>query len=187
MKITLTKNEMLGRCRLAEGFEHLRSDCTVEATAGVALDPLLAEELRRRYTELLAQGPRELLVVEDMGATMGEAAYHSGGTGIIRLPADCVRLFEISLEGWERPAAVEPAKGLEAMLMRADNAYTAPTTDRPSAALGSDGRTVYVHPASGSRRVTLARGVRDPGPEKYTLEEAGLSWIFERMNTDNLL
>ncbi|MDE6277240.1 MAG: hypothetical protein K2M06_03945 [Muribaculaceae bacterium] len=187
MKITLSKNEMLGRFRLAGGFEHLRSDCTIEATAGVALDALLAEQLRRRYTELLSEGPRELLVVEDMSATAGEASYHSGGTGVVRLPADCARLFEISLEGWERPAAVAPAEALEALLMRGDNAYTAPTAERPSAAMGADGRTVYVHPASGSRKITLARGVRDPGPDKYTLEEAGLSWIFERMKTDFML
>ncbi|MDE6310519.1 MAG: hypothetical protein K2L96_01715 [Muribaculaceae bacterium] len=187
MKITLSKGEMLERFRLAGGFEHLRSDCAIEATDGVDINALIEEQLRRIYTELLLTGPRELTAPEEFGATMKDAAYLGTNTGLVELPADVVRVYEIKLESWETTADVKDAEEAEALKMRADNQYTAPTTRYPAAATGSDGRTIVVSPAGSPRTVSMARGVRDPGPDKYTLEEAGLSWIFERMKTDFML
>lgn len=178
---------MLERFRLAGGFEHLRSDCVIEATDGVALNGLLEEQMRRVYTELLLNGPRELTASEDVSECLPDAVYHGTNTGRIELPADVVRVYEIKLESWEATAEVQGPDESEALRMLADNAYTAPTTHSPAATTGMDGRTIIVSPAWSPRGVVYARGVRDPGPDKYTLEEAGLTWIFERMKTEFLL
>ena len=61
MKLTLTRSEMLERRRLAGGFEPLRTDCTVEDTAGTDVDALLESQLRQRYLELLDHGDISLL------------------------------------------------------------------------------------------------------------------------------
>lgn len=183
MKITLSKGEMLKRFRLAGGLEPLRSDCTVELTDGVALDQMLEEALRRGYAELLARAPQELLATEDVGAALTTVRAGREGLGIVSLPDGCVRLFEIEMEGWDRPAAVEGPEGLAGMLMSLDNVFTTGTPERPRAALGPDGRTVYVHPLT-ARKVAGARGVLDPGPEKFTLDEAGLSELFDKIKIE---
>ena len=177
---------MLERFRLAGGFEHLRSDCVIEATDGVDMNGLIEEQLRRVYTELLLTGPRELTVAEDVAAELSDASYLGFNLGRVELPADVVRVFEIKLESWDTPADVRPAEERDDLRMRADNAYTTPKTRYPAAVASEDGRTITVSPAGSPRTVVYARGVRDPGPDKYTLEEAGLTWIFERMKTDFL-
>ena len=81
MKIILSKDEMLERFRLAGGLEHLRSDCAVEVTDGVDLDGMLAEQLRRRYAELLSSGRPELLVSEDVAGALSEVNALREGLG----------------------------------------------------------------------------------------------------------
>lgn len=183
MKIILSKDEMLERFRLAGGLEHLRSDCTVEITDGVDLDGMLAEQLRRRYAELLAEGPPELLVTEEAGGALTDVRPLREGLGDVVLPDGCVRVLEIRMEGWARPAAVEPAEALGALMMSLDNVYTRCAPEYPRAVLGPDGRHVYVHPMTG-RKVLSARGVLDPGPERFVVQEAALSRLFDKIKIE---
>lgn len=183
MVITLSKGEMLERFRLAGGFGHIRSDCAVEITDGVDLDGIIAEQLRRRYTELLSGGERASLAVTDLSPHLTEFRRLREGLGVLVLPADCTRLFDIQLEGWTRPAAVEPEDALAGLHMSLANVYTSPSPEQPRAVLGPGGREVYVHPLMACKAVS-AMGVLDPGPEKYVLEESALTQLFESVNIE---
>lgn len=183
MKTTIPKSEMAARYRLFAGLVHSREDCTVEYTDGLALDAMIGDSLRRAYVRLLREAPRGLLAVEDVASAFGSPESLREGLAVLRLPEACVRLFELRLEGWTRPAEVEPSEALPAMLMAADNIYTSPAPGAPRAVLGPDGRSVYLHPMT-SRAVTLARGVLDPGPERFTLDEAALTPLFQSIDLD---
>ena len=183
MKIILSKDEMLERFRLARGLEPLRSDCAVEVTDGVDLDGMLAEQLRRRYAELLSSGRPELLVSEDVAGALSEVNALREGLGEVVMSDACARVLEIRLDGWTRPATVEPPEALGALMMSLDNVYTRCAPEYPRAVQGPDGRRIYVHPLM-TRRVVSARGVLDPGPERFVVQEAALSELFDKIKIE---
>ena len=80
MKLVLTKEEMLKRRRIAGGFEPLRTDCTVEDTAGVDINAVLESELRAKYLHLLDHGPVEMLAADEVAASTAVTDYVDGGS-----------------------------------------------------------------------------------------------------------
>ena len=79
MKLILTREEMLARRRLAGGFEPLRTDCTVEETAGTDINAMLELQLSCRYLELLDTADPALLAPEDVAADTAVTPYTHGG------------------------------------------------------------------------------------------------------------
>lgn len=185
MKISLSKGEMLERVRLAGCLEHLRTDFSLESADGLALDRLLEEQVRRRYTEHLLYGPVELQHVEECASGIMCARVHLS-LGRCILSDSCVRLVSVTMPGWERPAAVEPASSLDNFLAALDNDFTQPDAANPRAVMHPDGRSVYVVPYESGARPTAARGIMDPGPEKYVLREEALSSIINSIKIQEL-
>ncbi len=173
MKLSLTRAQMLERRRLAGGLEPLRSDCSIEYTDGIDVDRLLEQDLRARYVWMLDHADLSCLAVEAVTGVK-ESIAPSGGTRL-RLPAACRRALVVEIEGWERSAKVLPAAMFDKILSWQDNTFRAATARRPIAVSGSDG-DIFAWP--GGQLITL-KGIVDPGPEKYILDESGLKYLLE--------
>lgn len=170
MKLSLTREEMLVRRRLAGGFEPLRTDCTVEETAGVDIDALLEQQLRARYLELLDTATEEFLAPADVASGTLVEPYSDGGSLLIP-PSGCRRVLRVRMEGWEKAADVRPAADSPAVAARQRNPYTAATASMP-VALALPGGKVAVWPGGAVRTVCA---VSDAGPEVYNVDERAVA------------
>lgn len=178
MKLTLSRQEMLKRRRLAAGLEPLRTDCTVELTEGLDVDRMLLDGLRKWYLTLLDTAPREMLAPDHIRSNMLYPVEGKAGGVRIMLPAACRRVFDLKLQHWSRPAPVLPRTELDTVVSRQLNPYTAATCDRPVAVYvpGAEGAdAVYAWPAGAGAKVETLCGVLDPGEEAYVLDESALA------------
>lgn len=175
MKVSLTREEMLERRRFVGGFEPLRSDCTVEDTAGTDIDALLEAQLRGRYLELLDTADVALLAPADIAADTTVDAG-ADGCSLLWLPARCRRVLSVRLDGWECCAEVLPQTeegGVRALQL---NPFTASTVSTPKAVWLSEGR-IAAWPRGSVAESVVA--ICDPGPDVYTLDERALSVLCE--------
>lgn len=173
MKISLTRAQMLERRRLAGGLEPLRSDCYIEFTDGIDVDRMLEQDLRARYVWMLEHADMSMLAV-DAVTGVKESPTSNGGIRL-RLPASCRRPVDVEIEGWEHPATVLPGEMFDKISSWQDNPFRAATTLRPVAVLGAEG-DIYAWP--GGQLVSL-RGICDPGPDNYVLDESGLKYLLD--------
>lgn len=133
--MVLSENQMIDLWLLRKGFEPLREDCRIERSDGADLRSLARTECRLWYENLLLSAPREALVVNDCSADAVLATTTSGSI-LLHLPADCVRVFDVKLRGWDAPARIVPADSPEARRQR--NSYAAAGPARPVAVLNPD-------------------------------------------------
>lgn len=175
MKVSFTREEMLGHRRLVGGFEPLRTDCTVEDTAGTDIDALLEAQLRGRYLELLDTADVALLAPADIAA---DTAVDAGADGcsLLALPAACRRVLSVRLGGWECCAEVLPQAEEGRVRALQLNPFTASDASVPKAVWLSDGH-IAAWPRGSVAESVVA--VCDPGPEVYTLDERALSVLCE--------
>lgn len=99
----LSESEMLQLWRRLKLLEPLRDDCVVERTDGVALDVLLANEMRAWYLERLLTEPISRLPLSDISQSVVPTRT-SDGAGLLDLPADCLRLAAVHCKGWHSDA-----------------------------------------------------------------------------------
>lgn len=173
MKLTLTRSEMLERRRLAGGFEPLRTDCTVEDTAGTDVDALLESQLRQRYLELLDHGDISLLAPVEAVSDTAVEAYADGGS-VLTPPASCRRVLSVRLDGWAVDAAVLPESEFVRVAELQRNPYTASTAGTPVAVALGGGR-VAAWP--GSATALSVRTADDAGPHIYNIDERAIGLL----------
>lgn len=188
MKLTLTREEMLERCRLAGGLEPLRTDCTIEYTEGISPDSILEQRLRSRYLQLLDAGTREMVAADNIAATVSTAQGALPAAGVVlTMPAMCRRVFDVQLRGWSHPVAVRPYEALAEVMNLQQNPYTRATATSPvavfaSGALAGASPAVLAWPAGASAdaspQVAVATAVIDPGPDYFTLDEAAIDSLI---------
>lgn len=170
MKISLTKAQILERCRIDGGLEPLRSDCTIEYTDGIDVDTLLLHRLRSRYLEMLDTAPLRHLAPEEV------TPVSASGVGVrMSLPQKCRRVVDVALTGWTRAVEVLPPSMLTAVLSWQENPYRAATTDFPIAVADASG-DILAWPAG---EVAVIHAVCDPGESVYVLDETGLEWLIQ--------
>ena len=191
MKITLTKTEMLKRRRIAGGLEPLLADCTIERTDGIDVDAILADELRKRYLDLLDRGDRSLVAADNIAATascVSDGDELAGGARV-SLPTLCRRVFELQLHGWSRAVEVRPADEAEAIISRQQNPYTAASAAHPVAvfaggAVAGSVPDILAWPAGGPHPQAVAvTAAIDPGEDYYTMDEAALALLLAPSDT----
>lgn len=174
MKLVLTKEEMLKRRRIAGGFEPLRTDCTVEDTAGVDINAVLESELRAKYLHLLDHGPVEMLAADEVAASTAVTDYVDGGS-LLEVPPECRRVLSVRLSGWLREAPVLPDGEYARVLALQRNRFTASGSASPVAVCCPDGRIAAWPGAPHAQEVTA---IVDPGPDTYILDDAALPDLF---------
>jgi len=182
MKLTLSKEEMLVRRRLAGGFEPLRVDCTVEDTAGIDINAILAQQLRSRYLELLDTADPALLAPEDVAAGSSVTEYIDGGM-LLTPPATSRRVLSVWLDGWQCEAEVLPESELKRVKALQRNPFTASGSRTPVAVALPDGRIAAWPGASRCLRVTA---VCDPGPDIYKIDERAVGLLCESQYNPSL-
>ncbi|MGM9836222.1 MAG: hypothetical protein ACI30L_05695 [Muribaculaceae bacterium] len=98
--MTMSEKEMVAVWRQMMNLDVPRSDCRVERADGVDLDGLLLTNVRLWYEHLLLTAPPEQLPVADVSA---EAVAEADSSGVVTLtlPARCVRLLEVQMQGWQ--------------------------------------------------------------------------------------
>lgn len=191
MKVTLSKAQMLERCRLVGGLEPLRSDASVEYTDGIDIDAILESHLRSRYLEMLDSGRAESVAADDISATVRVSETEvSGGGVMLTFPSMCRRVLSVSLRGWERHAAVLPETSCGEVMQRQLNRFTRATARHPVAvragnSTGGSAGGVLCWPSPGGRvSVSGAIAVTDPGPDYYTLDEVAVDELCRAVVSD---
>lgn len=172
MKLSLTKAQMLERRRIADGLEPLRTDCAIEFTDGIDIDRMLEHDLRARYVDMLANADPRYLAVECI-EPVGLADMKPDGVRLT-LPPTCRRVFDIELDTWYRPVAVQPLSMYNAIVSWQYNEYRAATPLNPVAVLSPDG-DILAWPEG---KLVALHGISDPGEDTYVLDESGLSLLL---------
>ena len=96
----MSEKEMVAMWRQMMNLDVPRSDCQVERADGIDLDGLLLANVRLWYEHQLLTASPDVLPVEDVSA---EAVAEADSSGVVTLtlPARCVRLLEVQMQGWQ--------------------------------------------------------------------------------------
>ena len=180
---------MLEHCRKAGGLEPLRTDCSVEVSAGIDLNGHLELMLRKWYLDLLDTGDRELVAADNIAASV-TAALNEGDTGgaVLTMPALCRRVFDVKMRGWATGTTVLPASEYGRVASLQLNPFTAATAAFPVAvslpgATAGRAADVAVWPATASPRAEAVVAALDPGADYYTLDERALGELEKLMRS----
>lgn len=95
----MSETEMVALWRQIMNLDVPRRDCVVEREDGIDVDGLLRSHIRLWYEHLLLTAPNNLVPVEDVGS---ETTAQADACGVVTLtlPARCVRLLEVEMQGW---------------------------------------------------------------------------------------
>lgn len=103
MEYTLA--QMVAEWKMRRGFEPLRIDATYRRQDAFEIDEYARREVDAWYEQLLAGGSVDCLEVDDITAKVNIESF-DGHVAEMVLPPDCVRLVEVMMTGWERPAVL---------------------------------------------------------------------------------
>lgn len=173
MLLNLSSEEMLGVWKLKRYFEPLRSDCELSRTDGVDLDRLQMMEMREWYLNLLDNGELSLLEVSDIARDVA-LKYQSDGSATIALPAECRRVVEVKLEGWQRAAIIAGPDSPIAALQRSP--YSRGRSEEPVAVVNQGYLHIYTPPSTDSR-ISSLKCVAEPADGSYRFDERALATI----------
>jgi len=103
--MTYTEDELLRLWMLRRGLEPLRADAAVTRTDGIDLERLERVAMKTWYLDMLDTAPLEMLETDDITASVVVKPLTDGSV-VMTLPDNCVRVVEVKLAGWERPATL---------------------------------------------------------------------------------
>lgn len=177
MKLTLTADEMLGRCRLLALLEPLEGEADMVREDGTDIDRLLEMMIRARYLALLDEGDPSLTVARDITERV-TLDVGAGGSGVIDLPADCRCVREVRLSGWNRAVRPLAATDGEARrrLRHVANPFLRGSSGSPWA-VAEEGR-LRVWAPEGARVERLV-AVMEPPAGVYELDERAIPLIAD--------
>lgn len=171
--MNLSTEEMLGVWKLKRYFEPLRSDCEITRTDGVDLERLQMMEMREWYLNLLDNGNLSLVEVSDIARDVA-LKHQDDGSATIMLPAECRKVVEVKLEGWNRAAIiVNPASPIAALQL---SPYSRGRAEEPVAVAHQGYLHIYT-PASTASRIASLKCVLEPAGGFYRLDERALAYI----------
>lgn len=107
-----TLEYLIGEWKMRRGLMPLRIDATIERQDAFEINEYAKRVIDGRYNRLLMTAPLEMLEVEDITGLVNVTPAERG-VAVMTLPDNCVRLAEIKMTAWERPATiVEPQSKL---------------------------------------------------------------------------
>lgn len=171
--ISLSAGQLIARRKLAGFFEPLHSDAEITCDDGIDLDTLIRQQTDAWYSRMLLTAPLEILPLTDIASqlTMSRTA---DGAGLVSLPPGTVRVAEVTMEGWLRPAAVitDPAS---AEALAQINPFSRGTASHPVAVVHPGGRLMLYTPPRQAIRPSSLLAVIQPPEGTYLLTEAMFS------------
>lgn len=170
--ITYTEARLLEEWKLRSRLEPLRTDCVITCTDGIDMDTYLLRELRAWYMRELATAPVDTLPLTDIapGLTMTRAP---DGAGMVKLPAGCLRVVSVEMEGWHRPAViVTDPECAEAVAQTSP--YSRGGVCRPVAVIYPDRMMLYTPPVD-AKGPSSVLAVTEPPEGTYLLTEQMLA------------
>ncbi|MGN1246451.1 MAG: hypothetical protein ACI4UN_07430 [Muribaculaceae bacterium] len=176
MMMNLSELEMLDLWKLHHGYTMPRRDCAVEREDDAYLDALLLDEMRAWYANLLMTAPPELLPQEDVRADCS-ATYSADGGVKLELPARCVRVLAVRMNGWKRDATTVHEAG-SAADMRQSVEWLRGTTEHPVAIADRGGTLrLYSVPKATKPAVEKVQCVVRPDDGSYRFAQSLLGSI----------
>lgn len=174
---TLGRDAMLELWRLVRHFEPLAPGATASRADGTDLDALLLADIDRWYAACFATLPDSQLPQADFAAET-EIELDSTGAGTVALPARCLRVVEVMLTGWARPATVTEAGS--ALAAEQSSRYTRGARVDPVAVVSPAACEMRLYtPPSGTRRLARLIGVAWPADGTYDVTPFMLPEAFE--------
>ncbi len=171
----LTHEQMLELWMMRRYGETPRCDAAVTRTDGIDLATLATAEMRAWYLALLDEGPRELLVPEEIASKV-LVEQMSDGSALVSLPPTVRRLLTLRLRGSLIPCAIvsDPAS---VIARRQHNPMTRGAACHPVAIVVGP-KLLRVWPTD-SRDVSVssATAAVDTGENTYQFDERALATI----------
>lgn len=100
-----TLEYLVAEWKMRRGLIPLRIDATIRRQDAFEIDEYARRVIDGWYDRLLATAPPEMLEVEDITDRVTiEQPTH--GVAVMTLPDNCVRLVEVMMTAWERPAII---------------------------------------------------------------------------------
>lgn len=173
MKLKLTPAEMLDRWRLHAACSPPLTDASFRRTDGIDTDAIFTADMEHWYHRLLLEAPPSQLAPAELAAeTLMPSTPDSGGATVLTLPAGVVRVLEVSLSSWLRPAVIVTDPDC-ALLARQLHPYTRATAACPVAFFTTGRLRLYPPAAPADRLETLSCVIHTPGI--YEFDSSALS------------
>lgn len=164
---------MLRIWKLKRYHEPLRSDCELERGDGADLSGLQLMELREWYLNLLDRGDLSMVRVSNIAKEVSLKSQ-SDGSATVALPAECRRVIEVKVEGWNRSAEPVTPDSTTAQLQASE--FSRGGCRAPVAVVHNGYLHLYTPPSASSRLETL-KCVMEPSDGQYELDESALATI----------
>lgn len=161
----ISRREMLEFWQLVTGYQPLRSDCIIAREDGFDFTSLLEEELKAAYLECLMELPANSAPATDIAAQLTPVPNLSGGAGV-SLPASCVRVLGVMMEGWSREAELV-TDSLSCRAVAQLNPYSRAGVERPVVILCNGVMEIYPMVEGASFRSVSAVMLPDMSQEYY--------------------
>lgn len=100
-----TLEYLVAEWKMRRGLIPLRIDATIKRQDAFDIDEYARRVIDGWYNQLLATAPIDMLEVEDITGLVS-IEQPKRGVAVMTLPDDCVRLAEIMMTAWERPAII---------------------------------------------------------------------------------
>lgn len=175
MIVTLTQEEMLAQWKLRRYLEPLRDDCSAVRADGIGLDRYLTVEMRRWYVDMMSTATVQFTGWTDIADDVALRLLPDG-SGEITLPANCLRVVDVTLDGWQRPATVitDPES---AVALRQLSRFTRGGSVRPVAVVNGPALRLYTPPPGRRPAILSLRCVILPDEGKFIMDERALGLI----------
>lgn len=182
-RLILSAGEMLSRWRLLQGLEMARTDASVTRTDGIDLDGLMMSRIDAWYVHCLMTMPPSALPLTDIGSSL-TMTRTGDGAGMIRLPPDCLRVTEVTMQGWNRPALIVPEGSPEEETQLSP--FTRGKTERPVVIASERLLRIYTPPEGASTKPGVLAVMLPPQGEYHVTEPmlASIPCVTDNINGD---
>ena len=165
---------MLELWRAMRQFEPLRADASVTRTDAFDTDTLLRADLDSWYGKALRTMPLNMLPLTDIASRL-TVQMQPDGSGLVALPADCLRVASVAMEGWLADALVTDDPTSPRAIDQ-QSAYVRGGAVDPVAVVTPGAMRLYT-PVSSSALLLRVECVCHPGPDRFVLTQAMLPEI----------
>ncbi len=171
MKLCLNPSDMLEQWRLHSGYSLPLADAVCRRNDGIDLDTIMRADLNAWYRRLLAEGEPGQLAPEDFSHSVVLTPGDDGGT-IVSLPPEVVRVTEVRLSGWTRPARIVTSP-THILAARQLHPFTRATRSHPVALFV--GGTLRLYPASSPGDSLLSLRCVTLREDEYRIDDSAFS------------
>lgn len=178
MHLRLTPSQMLDMWRLHVCYSPSVINAVFTRNDGIDTDSIHRAEINAWYRRLLLEAPKEQLVTVDLSTDLTLIASDIGAT-IIDMPSDVVRIVEVRLASWRKPARIVTSP-THILVERQNHPYTRATPSQPVALFFDSTLCLYPAAVEGDSLTTLSCVTFSD--DEYAFDDSALASLHPNQN-----